>query len=157
MACLQNFRPAVENAIIIHEVVVFLAGHRSLFHGNNTSLFFIHEKPIIHQANECFSGLYCSGWVKRGPVGVIASTMTDAFETGKVVVEDLKNGLLTMKTSDGDHNTILTLLKHRGSSVLSLLGDTILANYCTSVIHMCQSFRRRLTNHFGAIVVFPHA
>ncbi|KAF2279342.1 nucleotide-binding domain-containing protein [Westerdykella ornata] len=33
-------------------------------------------------------GLYCAGWVKRGPTGVIASTMKDAFTTADVVVQD---------------------------------------------------------------------
>ena len=39
-----------------------------------------------------FIGLYCSGWVRNGPVGVIATTMNDAFHTGQLVVEDLKSG-----------------------------------------------------------------
>ncbi|KAH0843774.1 hypothetical protein AYO21_07912 [Fonsecaea monophora] len=34
--------------------------------------------------------IYCSGWVKRGPTGVIASTMTDAFQTAEAIVEDWK-------------------------------------------------------------------
>nr|KAK5436120.1 NADPH-adrenodoxin reductase [Exophiala xenobiotica] len=34
------------------------------------------------------ASLYCSGWVKRGPTGVIASTMTDAFETAQAIVQD---------------------------------------------------------------------
>jgi adrenodoxin-NADP+ reductase len=34
-------------------------------------------------------GLYCAGWVKRGPTGVIATTMTDAFTTADVVATDL--------------------------------------------------------------------
>ncbi|KAI1849947.1 hypothetical protein JX265_012975 [Neoarthrinium moseri] len=33
-------------------------------------------------------GVYCAGWVKRGPTGVIASTMQDAFTTGDAIVED---------------------------------------------------------------------
>jgi adrenodoxin-NADP+ reductase len=33
-------------------------------------------------------GLYCAGWVKRGPTGVIASTMMDAFGTADSVVAD---------------------------------------------------------------------
>jgi len=33
-------------------------------------------------------GMYCAGWVKRGPTGVIASTMQDAFSTADVVAED---------------------------------------------------------------------
>ena len=34
--------------------------------------------------------LYCSGWVKRGPTGVIASTMSDAFQTAEAIVQDWK-------------------------------------------------------------------
>jgi adrenodoxin-NADP+ reductase len=34
-------------------------------------------------------GLYCAGWVKRGPTGVIASTMTDAFTTADTIIQDL--------------------------------------------------------------------
>jgi adrenodoxin-NADP+ reductase len=33
-------------------------------------------------------GLYCAGWVKRGPTGVIASTMNDAFSSADVIVQD---------------------------------------------------------------------
>ncbi|KAI6716582.1 hypothetical protein B2J93_7873 [Marssonina coronariae] len=33
-------------------------------------------------------GMYCAGWVKRGPTGVIASTMNDAFETAESIAED---------------------------------------------------------------------
>lgn len=36
------------------------------------------------------TSLYCSGWVKRGPTGVIASTMTDAFQTAEAIVDDWK-------------------------------------------------------------------
>lgn len=39
-----------------------------------------------------FPGLYCAGWVKRGPTGVIASTMEDAFTTAAAIVEDWKAG-----------------------------------------------------------------
>ncbi|KAI0548809.1 hypothetical protein F4679DRAFT_549556 [Xylaria curta] len=33
-------------------------------------------------------GIYCAGWVKRGPTGVIASTMEDAFSTGDAIASD---------------------------------------------------------------------
>lgn len=33
-------------------------------------------------------GMYCAGWVKRGPTGVIASTMDDAFTSADVVARD---------------------------------------------------------------------
>ncbi|KAL6402837.1 ferredoxin-NADP+ reductase [Ilyonectria robusta] len=42
--------------------------------------------------NQNVPGLYCAGWVKRGPTGVIASTMQDAFITGDAIVEDWLSG-----------------------------------------------------------------
>ena len=38
-------------------------------------------------------GMYCSGWVKRGPTGVIASTMDDAFNTADIIVKDWEGGV----------------------------------------------------------------
>lgn len=37
-------------------------------------------------------GLYCAGWVKRGPTGVIASTMEDAFATAEAIAADWADG-----------------------------------------------------------------
>jgi len=39
--------------------------------------------------------VYCAGWVKRGPTGVIASTMEDAFASAEAVVGDLERGMAT--------------------------------------------------------------
>ncbi|KAF8426875.1 NADPH:adrenodoxin oxidoreductase-like protein [Tirmania nivea] len=46
-------------------------------------------------------GVYAAGWVKRGPTGVITSTMFDAFETGDAVVEDWVRGAEFMGYEDG--------------------------------------------------------
>ncbi|XP_044721966.1 uncharacterized protein HRG_04881 [Hirsutella rhossiliensis] len=37
-------------------------------------------------------GLYCAGWIKTGPTGVIATTMHDAFATGDAVIQDWQSG-----------------------------------------------------------------
>ena len=37
-------------------------------------------------------GMYCAGWVKRGPTGVIASTMEDAFATAESIAMDWEAG-----------------------------------------------------------------
>src|SRR5690606_19875791 len=37
-------------------------------------------------------GVYCAGWVKRGPTGVIATTMEDAFTTAETIASDVHNG-----------------------------------------------------------------
>jgi len=39
------------------------------------------------------AGLYCAGWVKRGPTGVIASTMQDAFASADIIAEDWANNV----------------------------------------------------------------
>ncbi|XP_040845640.1 NADPH:adrenodoxin oxidoreductase, mitochondrial isoform X3 [Ochotona curzoniae] len=58
-------------------------------------------------------GLYCSGWVKRGPTGVIATTMTDSFLTGQTLLQDLKAGLLPSGPRPG-YAAIQALLGSRG-------------------------------------------
>ncbi|XP_033037986.1 NADPH:adrenodoxin oxidoreductase, mitochondrial isoform X3 [Trachypithecus francoisi] len=58
-------------------------------------------------------GLYCSGWVKRGPTGVIATTMTDSFLTGQMLLQDLKAGLLPSGPRPG-YAAIQALLSGRG-------------------------------------------
>lgn len=37
---------------------------------------------------EQLPGMYCAGWVKKGPTGVIAGTMQDAFSTADAIAED---------------------------------------------------------------------
>lgn len=46
-------------------------------------------------------GMYCAGWVKRGPTGVIASTLDDAFTTADVIAKDWAEGKEFIKDSDG--------------------------------------------------------
>ncbi|KAI1430208.1 hypothetical protein F5Y12DRAFT_7228 [Xylaria sp. FL1777] len=48
-------------------------------------------------------GTYCAGWVKRGPTGVIASTMEDAFSTGDAIAADwnAETPFLNSKKSHG--------------------------------------------------------
>ena len=44
--------------------------------------------PFAGKKEGPFPRLYCTGWVKRGPTGVIASTMSDAFSTAEVIATD---------------------------------------------------------------------
>jgi adrenodoxin-NADP+ reductase len=46
---------------------------------------------IVQSNGSCMPGAYCAGWVKRGPTGVIASTMQDAFTTADSIIEDYDN------------------------------------------------------------------
>jgi ferredoxin/flavodoxin---NADP+ reductase len=51
-------------------------------------------------------GLYCAGWIKRGPSGVIGTNKKDASETVALVLEDAAAGLL-VRADDRDVADIL--------------------------------------------------
>lgn len=59
-------------------------------------------------------GLYATGWIKRGPVGLIGHTKSDATETIGHLVADLDAGLLADPAEDAD---IVPLLAERGVEV----------------------------------------
>ena len=48
------------------------------------------------------AGLYCAGWVKRGPTGVIASTMQDAFASADVIAHDWENDVPFLNDEQGE-------------------------------------------------------
>ncbi|MGP9581055.1 FAD-dependent oxidoreductase [Brachybacterium sp. AOP35-5H-19] len=58
-------------------------------------------------------GLYANGWIKRGPVGLIGATKSDAIETIASLLEDIESGVLhSAPERDGD--AVLRLLEDRG-------------------------------------------
>ncbi|MFC8680652.1 FAD-dependent oxidoreductase [Microbacterium ureisolvens] len=56
------------------------------------------------------AGLYATGWIKRGPVGLIGHTKSDAMETIAHLVSDVEAGRLTAPTVAGD---VLEVLDER--------------------------------------------
>lgn len=56
------------------------------------------------------AGLYATGWIKRGPVGLIGHTKSDALETIGHLVDDAQAGLLPEPLATGD---VLDLLDER--------------------------------------------
>lgn len=47
---------------------------------------------VIHsETNKPVPGLYATGWIKRGPTGVIGTNKTDSQETVKLMIEDIEN------------------------------------------------------------------
>ena len=62
-------------------------------------------------------GLYCSGWVKRGPTGVIATTMNDSFDTARTLLQDLDSGALDLLTAKTGSQEVAALLEERGTAL----------------------------------------
>lgn len=58
-------------------------------------------------------GLYANGWIKRGPVGLIGATKSDALETITALLEDLEAGAVPA-APERDEVAIVRLLEDRG-------------------------------------------
>ncbi|KAM9296672.1 NADPH:adrenodoxin oxidoreductase, mitochondrial [Gastrophryne carolinensis] len=88
----------------------------------STSVPFLHKHGIIPNIMgrvQGASGVYCSGWVKRGPTGVITTTMTDSFDTAQSVLEDIKSGHLNISEPRPGASAVRELLLLRGIQPVS--------------------------------------
>ena len=47
-----------------------------------------HEGQVLSEHGELLSGVYATGWIKRGPIGLIGHTKSDAMETVEHVLND---------------------------------------------------------------------
>lgn len=70
------------------------------------------EGRVIQPGGDHVPGVYATGWIKRGPVGLIGSTKSDARETITHLVEDAKAGKLDRLAGSGED--ITALLDERG-------------------------------------------
>ncbi|XP_034050070.1 NADPH:adrenodoxin oxidoreductase, mitochondrial isoform X2 [Thalassophryne amazonica] len=60
------------------------------------------------------AGLYCSGWLRTGPTGVIATTMNNAFDTAHSVLQDVDSGTLDVSVTKSGSKGVVSLLENRG-------------------------------------------
>jgi ferredoxin--NADP+ reductase len=64
-------------------------------------------------------GVYCAGWIKRGPTGVIGTNKKDATETVALLLEDAAEGRLGRGSREG---TLEGLLAERGVEHVTYAG-----------------------------------
>ena len=57
---------------------------------------------VLDDSGNPIPGLYATGWIKRGPVGLIGNTKSDAKETTDMLIADALAGRLTPRTATGD-------------------------------------------------------
>ena len=57
---------------------------------------------VVDPAGEIVPGVYVTGWIKRGPVGLIGNTKSAAKETTDMLIADALAGRLTPRTATGD-------------------------------------------------------
>ncbi len=69
---------------------------------------------VLDEGGSPVRGVYCTGWIKRGPSGVIGTNKKDATETIALLQEDLAAGRIARR--GGSAETVDTLLRERGVS-----------------------------------------
>ena len=77
------------------------------------------EGQVIDDNDELVHGIYATGWIKRGPVGLIGHTKSDAMETIKHVVNDQANWWTPAEPAE---EAIIALLAKRGIEYTNLDG-----------------------------------
>jgi ferredoxin--NADP+ reductase len=74
---------------------------------------------VLDDTGKPIAGLYCAGWIKRGPTGVIGTNKKDATETIDLLLEDAETDILSLGEADG---SIDELLAERGVEVVMYEG-----------------------------------
>ena len=78
-----------------------------------------HEGQVVDDNNQRVPGVYATGWIKRGPVGLIGHTKSDAMETIQHLVKDQASW---WNPELPDEASVVSLLKERGVSFTNLEG-----------------------------------
>jgi ferredoxin--NADP+ reductase len=67
-------------------------------------------------------GVYCAGWIKRGPSGVIGTNKKDATETVEFLLDDARAGKLARGNAAATAETVEQLLAERGVEHVTYVG-----------------------------------
>ncbi len=68
---------------------------------------------VLDDAGEHVAAMYCAGWIKRGPTGIIGTNKKDATETVELLLEDIRAGRIA-HDSGKTTEAVDALLDERG-------------------------------------------
>ncbi|PZQ89486.1 MAG: pyridine nucleotide-disulfide oxidoreductase [Leifsonia xyli] len=78
-----------------------------------------HEGQVLDGENDVVPGVYATGWIKRGPVGLIGHTKSDAMETISHLVKDQASW---WSPAEPEEASVVALLEERGVAYTNLDG-----------------------------------
>ncbi|MBF0697184.1 FAD-dependent oxidoreductase [Actinomyces bowdenii] len=86
---------------------------------------------VLGEDGRPLTGIYATGWIRRGPIGLIGSTKSDAQETITNLVADAEAGLLRAGGEDSQvgHDAVMALLTERGVPFTTWQGWELLDAY----------------------------
>ncbi|WP_230976433.1 MULTISPECIES: FAD-dependent oxidoreductase [Georgenia] len=87
------------------------------------------EGRVLDEDGAIVPGLYATGWIKRGPVGLIGSTKSDAQQTIGHLVSDVEQGTIAPGSAEGDPDALIARLEEAGVPLTSWAGWELLDAY----------------------------
>jgi ferredoxin--NADP+ reductase len=78
---------------------------------------------VLAGDSEPFLRVYCAGWIKRGPTGIIGTNKKDAMETVALLLEDVQEGRVVHK-EEATAEAVEALLAERGVRAVLYSGWT---------------------------------
>jgi ferredoxin/flavodoxin---NADP+ reductase len=78
---------------------------------------------VVGEGGEPLQGVYCAGWIKRGPTGIIGTNKKDATETVALLLEDAREGRVIHK-QDATAEAVDAALAARGARPVVYAGWT---------------------------------
>ncbi|MFT3901188.1 MAG: FAD-dependent oxidoreductase [Gordonia sp. (in: high G+C Gram-positive bacteria)] len=96
----------------VYRAVGYLSDNLPEIPFDHTAGVIPNEAGRIFDEGAHLPGLYTTGWVKRGPVGLIGHTKGDANETVDCIVDDMKNDKLG-SPADTSEDAVIALLEER--------------------------------------------
>lgn len=75
---------------------------------------------VLGEDGQPVTGVYCAGWIKRGPSGIIGTNKKDATETVGLLLEDVRSGAVAAATHRNE--TLEDVLVARGVEAVSYGG-----------------------------------
>ncbi len=78
----------------------------------------VNGRVVQNDTEEPVLGIYVSGWIKRGPTGVIGTNKPDGAETVRTMLEDLAAGSV-LEPGDSDPASVADLVRQRQPDLIS--------------------------------------
>jgi ferredoxin/flavodoxin---NADP+ reductase len=78
---------------------------------------------VLGEDGVAAAGVYCAGWIKRGPTGIIGTNKKDAMETVSLLLEDVREGRVVHR-EEATADAVEALLAERGVRVVLYAGWT---------------------------------
>lgn len=90
-----------------HMALISIGYRGKALQGMNTHLFDSRKGIVRNAHGKVESNLYVSGWLKRGPTGIIGTNIFDARDTTTTIMNDLESGEIKIKNEEKSKGRIV--------------------------------------------------